>query len=37
MVALIGRLSGRVETMDEIEAREALEATVPHFKSGRIG
>ncbi|MGL9622960.1 malonate transporter subunit MadL [Bradyrhizobium sp. U531] len=31
------RLSGRVETMDEIEAREAIEANVPHFKSGRIG
>jgi len=39
MVALIGRLSGRVETMDEIEAREAeaLAGPVPHFKSGRIG
>lgn len=39
MVALIGRFSGRVETMDEIEAREAeaLAAPVPHFKSGRIG
>ncbi|MBR0686125.1 malonate transporter subunit MadL [Bradyrhizobium manausense] len=37
MVALIGRLSGRVETMDEIEAREAIEANVPHFKSGRVG
>jgi malonate transporter MadL subunit len=39
MVALIGRLSGRVETMDEIEAREAeaFAAPVPHFKSGRIG
>ncbi|WP_368507482.1 malonate transporter subunit MadL [Bradyrhizobium lupini] len=37
MVALIGRLSGRVESMDEIEAREAIEASVPHFKSGRIG
>jgi hypothetical protein len=38
-VALIGRFSGRVETMDEIEAREAeaLAAPVPHFKSGRIG
>src|SRR3954451_21035502 len=32
-VALISRLSGRVETMDEIEAREAIEANVPHFKS----
>ena len=37
MVALIGRFSGPVETMDEIEAREALEASVPHFKSGRVG
>jgi malonate transporter MadL subunit len=39
MVALIGRLSGPVETIDEIEAREAeaLTAPVPHFKSGRIG
>jgi malonate transporter MadL subunit len=39
MVALIGRLSGRVETMDELEAREAeaLAGPVPHFKSGRIG
>lgn len=36
-VALISRLSGHVETMDEIEAREAIEANVPHFKSGRIG
>jgi malonate transporter MadL subunit len=39
MVALIGRLSGPVETMDEIEAREAeaLASPVPAFKSGRIG
>jgi hypothetical protein len=39
MVALIGWLSGPVETMDEIEAREAeaLASPVPAFKSGRIG
>ncbi|MEH2476719.1 malonate transporter MadL subunit [Nitrobacteraceae bacterium AZCC 2146] len=39
IVALIGRLSGPLETIDEIEAREAeaLASPVPAFESGRIG
>jgi len=39
MVALIGRLSGPAESMDEIEAREAEALAVPvlGLKSGRIG
>ena len=38
MVALIGRLSGPVETIDEIEARETEALVVPMLglKSGRI-
>jgi len=38
MVALIGRVSGRVETIDEIEARETEALAVPMLglKSGRI-
>ena len=39
MVALIGRISGRAESMDEIEAREAEALAVPvlGLKSGRVG
>jgi malonate transporter MadL subunit len=39
MVALIGRISGRAEGMDEIEAREveALAVPVLGLKSGRVG
>jgi hypothetical protein len=37
MVALIGRLSGPVETMDEIEAREAAALVQATREPGRVG